>query len=297
MKKKLAFVLSGGGSRGALQVGALRALLECGIHPDIFVGTSIGAVNAAFLALNVYSENSLRQLLVAWSNVVNENLQPSNYIWWAIRSVLGRSMIDPSHKIRDYFISLGITAELTFEELKHPPLIIVSSDLNTGEPVLHGQNPEEKVLDALLLSTALPPWAMPVERQDRLLMDGGAVSNLPIEPAIAAGAEEIIALDLLDMRKTPGLENGLGRFVDRLSLAVEKRQSSLELQLASARSIQVHHIPLLSTQPVAYWDFEHTVDLIDQGYEQTLQLIPAWQLGHRLERQRNKNLVLEEALQ
>src|SRR5215472_16356874 len=45
-----AFVLSGGGARGALQVGAVRALLEAGIRPDVVVGTSIGAWNGALLA-------------------------------------------------------------------------------------------------------------------------------------------------------------------------------------------------------------------------------------------------------
>lgn len=51
MERCTAFVLGGGGSRGALQVGALRALLEAGIVPDLLVGTSIGAANAAGLAL------------------------------------------------------------------------------------------------------------------------------------------------------------------------------------------------------------------------------------------------------
>jgi len=51
MDKCLAFVLSGGGGRGAMQVGALRALLEAGLRPNLLVGTSIGAVNAAGLAL------------------------------------------------------------------------------------------------------------------------------------------------------------------------------------------------------------------------------------------------------
>src|SRR3954469_2870650 len=45
-----AIVLSGGGSLGAVQVGALRALLESGVQPDLFVGCSVGALNAAFLA-------------------------------------------------------------------------------------------------------------------------------------------------------------------------------------------------------------------------------------------------------
>ncbi|HUI87687.1 MAG TPA: patatin-like phospholipase family protein, partial [Anaerolineales bacterium] len=51
MKKCLAFVLGGGGARGAMQVGALRALFEAGLKPDLLVGTSIGAINATGLAL------------------------------------------------------------------------------------------------------------------------------------------------------------------------------------------------------------------------------------------------------
>lgn len=46
----IAFVLSGGGSRGALQVGALQVLLEAGVRPDLLVGASAGVVNAAYLA-------------------------------------------------------------------------------------------------------------------------------------------------------------------------------------------------------------------------------------------------------
>ena len=48
MKKNLAFVLSGGGSRGAMQAGALRALVEGGYTPDLVCGTSIGAINGGF---------------------------------------------------------------------------------------------------------------------------------------------------------------------------------------------------------------------------------------------------------
>ena len=46
----VAFVLSGGGSLGAVQVGMLQALTESGIRPDLLIGTSVGAVNAAWMA-------------------------------------------------------------------------------------------------------------------------------------------------------------------------------------------------------------------------------------------------------
>lgn len=279
MKQNLALVLSGGGSKGALQVGALRALCELGIQPDLLVGTSIGAVNTAFLALHGFNEDSLDQMAEIWAHVKYENLLPSNYIWLAVRSLFGRSSSEPSRMIRDFFIRHGITENLSFGKLPQPRLVIVTSDINTGEPILNGMKPDEKVLDALLLSTALPPWVMPVQRQGRTLMDGAVVSNLPIEPALQAGAQEIIALDLMDLRPTPGLENGLGRLVDRITAAVEKRQTDLELLLAAARGVSVFHIPLISDKPIPFWDFQHTDELIEQGYQQARQAIASWQFA------------------
>ena len=63
LKKNLAFVLGGGGARGAFQVGALRALLEAGISPDILVGTSTGAVNATSLALHGINLETINELV------------------------------------------------------------------------------------------------------------------------------------------------------------------------------------------------------------------------------------------
>jgi NTE family protein len=87
-----------------------------------------------------------------------------------------------------------LTPGLRFGDFHEARLIIVSADLKTGKPVLHGTSPDEDVLEALLVSTALPPWVMPARKRDRYLMDGGVVSNLPIEPALRAGATEIVAL-------------------------------------------------------------------------------------------------------
>jgi len=66
MKQSLAFVLAGGGARGALQVGARSALLEAGIRPDLLVGTAIGAINAAFLGLHGFTPEALDLLEAAW---------------------------------------------------------------------------------------------------------------------------------------------------------------------------------------------------------------------------------------
>jgi len=267
MTKKLAFVLSGGGSRGALQVGALYALLEGGVKPDFFIGASIGAVNATFLALNGFSKDSLDRLKSAWHKANTSDLLPANYLWLTLRAMFGRSSTDSSRRLKDYFITHGITPELCFAHLEPWKLVIVSTDLNTGQPILHGEEPEEKVLDALLLSTALPPWFMPVRKQERYLMDGGVVSNLPVEPALKAGATEIVALDLTDSRETIGQGDRVRGFLDRLIYSVEKRQLDLEMELANARGIPLLYLDLTGELPVPIWDFTHTDELIAQGYK------------------------------
>ena len=76
-ERRLAFVLSGGGARGAFQVGALKALYENNIHPEILVGTSIGAVNAAFLAVHGINSSSIERLIQTWMESVKMDLLPN----------------------------------------------------------------------------------------------------------------------------------------------------------------------------------------------------------------------------
>lgn len=274
-----ALVFGGGGARGALQVGAVRALYESGYRPDLLVGTSAGAINAAFLALHGVSLESLDRLAAAWRRAGELDLLPANYVWLTLRSVLRRSSLEPARNIRDFFIANGLTPDLRFADLQRPPVIIVSSDLNAGKPVLHGQSLDDLVLDALLLSTTLPPWAMPVRKQGRYLMDGAVVSSLPVEPALRAGATDIVALDLADEREPFGQVNGFGVFLNKLTYAVEKRQVDLELALAQARGIPVYYLDLTAEDLVHIWDFKHTDQLISCGYDLTRKALERRPMG------------------
>ncbi len=273
MDKKLAFALSGGGSRGALQVGAMYALLEYGLQPDLLIGVSIGAANAAFVALSGFSKDSLDRLTAAWHSARASELMPSNYLWLTMRAMFNRSSSDPSHRVRDFFIHQGLTPDLNFTDVSHPDLVIVSADLNTGKPILHGTIPGDKILDAVLLSSTLPPWFMPVRNQDRYLMDGAVVSNLPVEPAISLGATEIVALDLIDSREMNASGDGVRGFLSRLIYSVGRRQSDLEMELAEARGIPLLYLCLTGEMPIQIWDFSHTDDLIAQGFALTEQVI------------------------
>jgi len=267
MRRPLAFVLGGGGARGALQVGALRALLEAGFKPDLLVGTSIGAANAAHLALHGVSLAALESLVQTWRDAAAADLMPANYLWLTLRVLFNRPGWQPYHRMRDFFISHGIGPDMRFGDIRGVRLILVAADLNSGRPVLYGANPDDSVLEGLLASTALPPWVRPLEKGDYLLMDGGVVSNVPVEPALAQGARSIIALDLADPRCIPIGDERFGPFLAKLMRTVEQRQLDLEMALAAERGVEVWRIGLMGREPVQGWDFSHTEELIAQGYE------------------------------
>lgn len=266
MRRPLAFVLSGGGARGALQVGALRALLEAGFQPDLLVGTSIGAANATYLALKGVSLQALDGLAETWRDAAQADLMPANYLWLTLRVLFNRTGWRPYHRMRDFFVAHGISPDMRFADIRGVQLILVAADLNSGRPVLYGADPQDSVLEGLLASTALPPWVRPMEKENKLLMDGGVVSNLPIEPALSQGARSIIALDLADPRCVPIGDERFGPFLAKLMRTVEQRQTDLEMALAAERGVEVWHISLMGREPVQGWDFSQTEELMAQGY-------------------------------
>ena len=75
-RPRTAFVLSGGASLGAVQIGMLQALYERGIAPDLLVGTSAGALNAAFVASRPQTAATIRELGRVWRNLDREDITP-----------------------------------------------------------------------------------------------------------------------------------------------------------------------------------------------------------------------------
>jgi NTE family protein len=275
---KLAFALSGGGARGALQAGALRALLEAGIQPDLLTGASIGAVNAVFLAMHGFTSQALEDLNAAWFAAAQADLFPANIAWLTLRVFFNRIHARPYQRLKDFFISQGVSPDLRFGDLPHFPVILISADLNNHQPVFFGNDPKQFVLDGLLASTALPPWVHPIESEGRFLIDGGAVSNLPIEPAIVHGATEVIALELSNLDEIDPNAQGFGPFWAKLLNIVEARQISLELELARAKGVPVHLVNLKTGAPVPAWDFSRTQSLLDDGYRQMKSVLDSGEI-------------------
>jgi NTE family protein len=120
---------------------------------------------------------------------------------------------------------------------------MIGSDVDTGRPVIYGQDLSQSVLEGLLASTAIPPWFAPVEKDDQIIIDGGILSNLPIEPALTLGATEIIALDLMnDPASLPKNTLETTQHLEKLAFAILQRQIFVETELAKAQRVPVHYM-------------------------------------------------------
>ena len=272
----LAFVLGGGGARGAMQVGAVRALIEAGYQPDLLVGTSVGAGNAAALALWGVDPAGVDALEQVYKDVTAAGLMDPRLGRLILRALAGRPNLEASRRMTEFFVSRGIAPDLTFDQLTSVRLALVGADLNRGCPVIYGQEPGQSVLEGLLASTAIPPWFAPLEKDGRCIVDGGAVSGLPIEPALRLGATEIIALDLSPASPPPAQSEGLDRYLNRFLYTISQRQACLEAALAEARGVPVRDLHLRSNPPVRLWEFGACRALFQIGYEIAAREIETW---------------------
>jgi len=279
MKKCTAFVLGGGGARGALQVGALRALLDAGIVPDLLVGTSIGAANAAGLALWGVDNNGLDALEHAWDESSKAQMLNPRVGQLILRVMVGRPSDQARKKVERYFISKGFTQDLRFDKIASVRLALVSADLQTGQPVIYGKDPADSVLEGLLTSVAVPPWFMPLQKNGQMIMDGGALTTLPIEPALRLGATEIFALDLGDNTMIPKERLTPTQYFDQYLFASSRRHISLETELAEEKGVPVRCMNFrgLATMPI--WDFSQQRVLIQAGYDKAQRMLGEWIYG------------------
>jgi len=266
--RKLAFVLSGGGPRGAMQVGALRALMEADIIPDLVVGTSIGAINGAYLARYGYSLETLDRLTDVWDSSARGNFAPGDFVRAMLRNLLpGIRSNSYLEQARTFHSQHGITPDLRFGDLTIPEFYIVTADVSHHKTTIFGENPDDLVLDSMLASAAIPPWLPPIKIGDSLYLDGGAVSDVPIEPAIRLGATEMIVLDLFNPPPPTDEIHGVKALMDRVFSTMEARHLELEMALAELTGTPIHHMYLRYHIDLPLWDLSHTHNLIHVGYE------------------------------
>lgn len=274
---RTAFVLSGGGSLGAVQVGMLQALTGGGIQPDLLVGTSVGAVNAAWMAGSPDHEGAL-QLGEIWLGLRRHNVFPLSP-WASARGLLGRS---------NYFVSnlnLRILLEkhIPYSRLEEAgvPVHVVATELKTGRAVILSSGP---ATPALLASTAIPGVFPPVTIGRRELVDGGVANHTPITAAIELGATKIYVLPVGYpwLKREP--TSALGMALHALSRFMEQK---LDAEVAANRAVaDIHVMPALDLTDVSPADFSRTKELIDWGYRSSRRCLSGISSGRVLSSER-----------
>ena len=253
-----AFVLGGGGNLGAVQVGMLQALLEAGITPDVVIGCSVGALNAAGIAADP-TVAGVRRMRETWLGLAGDELFPAGRITglW----MLGRKAhaIQPNTGLRSL-----IERTLPFQRLEDSPIPVhvVATSLTHGRARWFSSGP---VVDAILASSALPAIFPPVIIDGEPYIDGGVVDNVPISRAVGLGAKRIYVLHVGNFTRPRPLPR---RPIDVLlqAFSIARNHRFLAETDEPPEGVELVVLPAVDPGRVKRNDFSHSWDLITRSY-------------------------------
>jgi NTE family protein len=290
-----AFVLSGGGARGAFQVGALKALLEYGERPDVIVGTSIGSWNGAWLAQHPTLE-TLHGLDKVWRGLTSlgvllgvEGVHPAlpptkaglRFLIAARRVARGYPSLYSDMGIRQ--LVARHVGDATFESLRLP-LRIIATDLTRGTRAVFSSGP---VAPAILASSAMPGIFPPVCIDNHVYLDGGALDNCSLDTALRLGARRIFVVDVdsgtfdepspvwsnelspAALRGHAGAMPAVAAVFERMTQVVCQYQFEQALRRLP-RGVEVHVLKPGRGVAGSVLDFERAGEWIEHGYHATL---------------------------
>ena len=201
-----ALVLGGGGSRGAYQVGAIRALKELGYDFQIVTGASVGALNALFLGHKKYDLVQNMWTTIDFENVINHKYTSKNKSLETIKAAFKNKglTLDPLEKL--------INENVEFDLLKDSPVkigFVVTGPKGKYLPMkVEDIKTKKELVDNIIASCSAYPILKKREINGELCYDGGFSDKLPVELAKQMGAKKIIAIDIMiGVRKKAKLDN------------------------------------------------------------------------------------------
>lgn len=306
---QVAFVLQGGGALGAYQVGAFQALEEGGYRPNWFVGTSIGAINAAIMAGNA-PERRLERLEAFWQKVSWNMLAaapPDGTFRRAFNAmsawqttVLGQPGFFQRRPVNPWFASPSTPAALSYydpRELRETLEELVDLDrmndgsvrvslgavnVATGQQVYFDSRRQRIGYGHIVASGALPPAFPPVEVDGAWYWDGGIVSNTPLDVIIDHEPRRSTLCFMVDLFDAAGP-------LPRTMEGVETRRKDIVYASRSEKSIEAHRARHnLRRAVMALWERlpaeakrnPHLNELAELGCTTTMHIV---RLVHRTE--------------
>ena len=289
---KIGLVLGGGGAKGAAEVGVLKVLEEAGIKPDYICGTSIGSIvgglyAAGYLAAELetmfQTQEWLSLLTDRSSSLANEPYKVDNDVTY----IFGFPIID--RKAKGLGVMKGSSIEhmldsmvcakgcKDFQSLKIP-FCCVAADIRSGTEVILR---EGSLARAMRASMAIPAIFKPVEIDDRKLVDGGMLNNLPVDVCREMGADIIIAVDLQQNEQKPRPQTdlsvltsiadlvGLGGILNWIT-----NRPDIEKYNANRQKVDIYIHPVLDADVTSFGN-KTAARMIQQGADAAHKLLPS----------------------
>lgn len=264
-----AFVLGGGGLKGAAEVGMAMALAETDIRPDMVFGTSIGALNGAVLCSGDLQDRA-HDLERAWHALARTGVLQER-LWGRLLNMARHGThLHSNRGLRN--LILDWVPQRTFEELPIP-FECSAACIETSSESWFDSGP---LVDAILASCAAPSLLPPVEVGGRHYIDGGVVNSIPISRAIERGATTIYVLHVgnidtpLERPRTPW-------DIAFVSFEIARRHRFHRDLATLPDGVTVHVLPTGADPRARYNDFdklryrhhEAIADSIERAYRAT----------------------------
>ena len=265
-----ALVLGGGGAFGIIQAAYILAAYEAGFRPTIVVGTSVGSLNGAHLALFPNEPERLLKIWLGLDSMKLVQLQP----WRVMRQLVRNPRALFANEIVPQIVARHLHGS-SFSDLKLA-LGVVATNLHRGEKHVFQFGPLEP---AILASTAIPGVYDPVNIGGELFVDGCVSASVDIATAVAMGATEILAIDLTP---PPALAQPKTIFgVMRQSFSILSRSSTGAMESCVSRQMPVRVIrPDLSRS--SPWRLDDSAGSVAHNLRLAREAIPDVLAGGRV---------------
>lgn len=294
-RPKIGIVFGGGGAKGAAEVGVLKVLEETGIQVDYIAGTSIGSIVGGLYAAG-YKANELETMFQTqeWlslltdrkASLINEPYQTINGVTY----IFGFPVMDRNSSI--FGIMKGETVEnmldsmlsvkgcKTFESLP-VPFCCVTADIRTAREVVISKGSISKAMRA---SMSIPGIFKPVKLDDRLLVDGGMLNNLPVDVCRKMGADIVIAIDLQQEEQKPRKQTDLSMLSSLADLIgfggiLEwiTNRPDIEKYLENRKKANIYIHPNLPDADASSFGNKNAARMIQAGVTAAKQIVPELQ--------------------
>ncbi len=237
--KKIGIALGGGAILGAAHIGVLKAFEEKEIAISAISGTSIGSFIAALYAFEVLPDEI--EKIAADLNWLDISGFAFSRLGLLTNEKMGRKITE-------------ILGDVAFEDARIP-LSMIATDVGGFEKVTLDSG---SVALAVMASSCVPGIFTPVEIDDRMLVDGGLMENVPISPLFNRGMDVIIGVDLNAGRKYKKPEDLIDVVLNAIDITIDNvtRMQTQKADLVIAPKLSAYNRT----------DTGHVPDLVKEGY-------------------------------